>query len=165
MADAISFPKLDEALIERLIPLAEELDDLSSSGADCSQEIDRFNLIGGTAIRDSIAFHFSGSCSSRAFVRDALATTHLSKYSGLADDALISIIGLIQQGEHPEEVAFWLQVLDLNLPGAAVFDLLFFPSNVPSLAAHLSEDPTPLEILRAARALASARRSAAPTDE
>jgi len=153
----LRFPKLDDALVERLIPLAEELDDLASSGADCAHKIDQFNALAGTAFRDPNAFHYSGACSSRAFVRDALATTLVTEYSGLSDQDLLHLIGAIQQGDCADEASFCVQVLELNLPGAPISDLLFYPNEVVGLSCGaLSADASPLDILRAARSPAPA---------
>ncbi len=154
----LPFPKLDQALIERLVPLAEELDDLASSGADCSLKVKHFNALAGTDIRDTIAFHFSGACSSRAFVRDALAATHVREYVGLTDDVLLGIIRALQQGDRAEDASFWIRVLELNLPGAPLSNLLFYPDQVPGHAhANLPDDPSPADVLRAARSLLAAQ--------
>jgi hypothetical protein len=152
----LNYPTLDPHLVSRLLPLAERLNDLAESGAECSIERAEFNTLAGTTIDEPLVFHFAGTCSAETFVRGMLARGHVRDFVGLSDAQLHDVVGGVLRGDRPTEVEFWLEVLELNLPGAPISDLLFYPQEaLASLGVDSQTELTIENILRLARASAS----------
>lgn len=159
MSRRLSYPKLDETLVAKLVPLADELDDIGSSGRDDPGKRAEFNALAGTSLDDPLDFHFSGACSAELFVRDVLARQHVDEFSGLADEELLVLIREISAGERADEGTFWLAVLDLNLPGSVVSDLIFWPDQALARLGITDVAPDSLsaeDTLRISRSVAAA---------
>jgi hypothetical protein len=102
---------------------------LASAGLPCDRERDAFNVLAGTSIQDTIFFHFSGACTAEAFVRDLLAREHVRDFVGLDEEDILELLRSISTGARADEVSFWLEVLELNLPEAPISDLIFHPND------------------------------------
>ncbi|HEX2874932.1 MAG TPA: hypothetical protein VHP33_26960 [Polyangiaceae bacterium] len=153
MSPRLIYPEPEPALVARLVPLAERLNELAEVAADCSLELAEFNAIAGTTIDQPFEFHFAGTCTAQAFVRDQLARKHVQEFRALQDDDLLELLGTIQTGARPHEAPFWLEVLELNLPQAPVSDLIFYPADaLASLGIDGDTELEPDAILRIARA-------------
>jgi hypothetical protein len=156
MSSRLIYPEPEPALVARLVPLAERLNDLAEAAADCSRELTEFNAIAGTKIDQPFEFHFAGTCTAQAFVRDQLARKHVQNFRALHDDDLLELLATIQAGERSDEASFWLEVLELNLPRAPISDLIFYPADaLTSLGIEGDTELTPGAILRIARAAAA----------
>ena len=160
----IAYPTVDDDLVARLVPLAEELDELASSRVDCTRQRDEFNALAGTCIENPFDFHFSGACRARDFVRDQLARRHIGEFVGLDDADMLVLLRAICAAERIDELPFWLEVLEMNLPDAPLSDLIFYPDIALEALGRSdikADSLAPEDILRIARSL-SARTPIAP---
>ena len=156
MPRPLTYPAIDENLMTMLVPLANELDDLVVCGEDCHRERDHFNALAGTSIDDPVVFHFTGACSAEEFVRGELARRHIGEYAGLDDEDLLDLLRSIREGTRAEDLSFWVEVLELNLPHAPISDLLFYPGDALQslgITDGKRSDLSPEDILRIARSI------------
>ena len=156
MRRPLTYPQLDENLVAVLVPLARELDGLVSAGSACTRERDEFNALAGTSIDEPLVFHFSGACTAEDFVRDLLARKHVRDFAGLDDDDILDLLRSINIGARSDKFPFWLEVLELNLPGAPISDLVFYPERTLKafgIADVQSGELAPEDILRLARSI------------
>lgn len=156
MPRPLKYPPIDENLVTMLVPLANELDDLVVRGEDCRRERDHFNALAGTSIDDPFVFHFSGACSAEEFVRGELARRHIGEYAGLDDEDLLDLLRSMREGTRSEDLSFWVEVLELNVPHAPISDLLFHPDDALQslgITDFNGCDLSPEDILRIARSI------------
>lgn len=120
-----NFPTLDEAKVNRLAELADELD--GAAPGQCDDELQEFNDLAGTQIPLAEFQGIYGGMSHASWVRNVLCEPFVDATTRPTNDEALEIINRLTSGTREEwEQFFWIRVLERHLD-PRVSDLIYWP--------------------------------------
>jgi hypothetical protein len=143
-------PALDEARVARLAKLAARID--GGRPGQWEECLDEFNRKAGTAFTFSDFQGIYGGTDHETFVRQALSEPAVRKVPDVTEEELLELLRRVCGAEGAEhEIAFWLRLLEANLPDPRLSDLIFWPGEYFG-DGNDARQLSPREILDIARA-------------
>lgn len=120
------FPPLDEDRVQRLARLAAQID--GSRPGEWENALASFNDEAGTTLERTAFQGISGGQEYTTWVRSVLAGPHRRRVSDITRAELVELARRVMTANGAEhEIAFWLEMLALNIPDPRVSDLIFWP--------------------------------------
>ncbi len=119
-------PPLNPAEVERLSQLADQIVDAIDSGADPTPLVVEFNASTNQHFTAQDFLVASETMNVRTFVELALALP-VARTKRLSNDELLELITCLMNVEGTEyETAYWLELLEQNVPHPHVSDLIYW---------------------------------------
>jgi hypothetical protein len=144
------FPPLDEARVARLARLAARID--GAHPGQWEEDLEEFNRGAGTNLAFADFQGVYGGQDHDTWVRSVLAEPFQKPIADITRDEFLELIRRVSAALGKEhEIAFWLGLLEANLPGRRISDLIFWPGDYFGDGDN-SRELTPEQILDIAQA-------------
>lgn len=138
-------PELDPQRVEHLTALVSSID--GGDRHEVAPLLDEFNRLASTSFEFHQLQGILGSQDHDTWVRVVLASPAVQLLPDITEPELVELARRVMDAEGSEHaIQFWLELLERNLPGCKISDLIFWPDAYCS-GGYASDDLTPEQII------------------